>query len=386
MIDTIKLELQQSMYTILDHELFSPSTRSMWVLDLWTKGSQMTSKQNPTVKDRKQGIYKPRLSLRRRKLKHLGWQNVLYVEVSLPKLVFGNNFDELTNDDFELVKEKLFAVLETQGVKIFKNQFNPKISAIHYGKNLILDDFSTPYTYIKELKKIDVSKIYDVNQTDYKNGGLSYKLHSNLFEFTFYDKLKELGRSKISEKRSVNNDDYCQLSLLDHIKQQERKTKPFQVLRIEMRLNKRTKIRQTLKKYGLSDRVDFKYLFDQDIAKLLLSSYYQQILKNYIPTVESNDISVVFQQLKAKYPRSRDDRLLELASAQILINKEGVREFRNLINDKTWYRLKRRLLDKNSPNPHSPLSKIKQNLEKFEVVRLLDYPQLLINNDKYAIN
>lgn len=385
MIDTIRMELDQSMFTILEHDLFSPPTRDMFGVGPWEKGTMTFSKKNPSNQDKKKGLYLPRMTIRRRLLKNLGYQNVLYIEVSLPKLVFGNNFDELTDDDFELVKEKLIEVLKTQGVLITRSRLSEaKISAIHYGKNIVLTDYSTPYSYIKELKQIDISKIYDINKTDYRNGGLSYKQHSNLFEFSFYDKVKDLEQSKISEKRALDKDDYCQLSLLDLIEQKERAKNPFEVLRLEMRLNTRTKIKQTLKKYGITQDVAFGHLFDQGLARGLMLGYYEQLMKNYIPTVDDNNVDSIFLNLKANNPRIKDNKLLELASAQSIINQNGVREFRNMISDKTWYRLKKRLKKIGTMRSNNPLRKLGHDLEKFEPVRLVDYPQLMLNNDKYA--
>ena len=55
--------------------------------------------QNPTKEDERYGIYKPRLTLIRR------WDGTkgiitLKIEFSIPKLLFGNNFDELSDNDF----------------------------------------------------------------------------------------------------------------------------------------------------------------------------------------------------------------------------------------------------------------------------------------------
>ncbi len=387
MIDTIKLELPQFMYTIVNHDLFTPPTRQMFEVGPWSKGSLLFSKQNPTAKDRKNRIYKPKLSVARRPFKHLGYQNTLYVEVSLPKLLFGNNFDELKNSDYEQVKVALYESLLSMGVQVRRSRLDQsQVSLIHYGKNIILDDFSTPYSYIKELKQVDFSKIYDVNQTDYRNGGMSYKLHSNLFEFAFYDKLNELERSKLSEKRSVDMDDYCQLGLFDLIEARKKETKPFEVLRVEMRLNNRKKIRETLKKYKLDNNVCFEYLFDQDIAQALLLGYYKKITANYIPTSDNTNLYEVFYHLKSANQRLKDSKILELSSAQLLINQNGVREFRNMINNKTWYRLKKSLQKIGKIKPNNPLNKVRQKLDEFETVQLVDFPQLMINNDKYEIN
>lgn len=66
--------------------------------------------QNPTKEDERNGIYKPRLTYIRR------WDGIdgrytLKIEFSVPKLLYSNNFDELSDSDFPLViralKERL---------------------------------------------------------------------------------------------------------------------------------------------------------------------------------------------------------------------------------------------------------------------------------------
>jgi len=387
MIDTIKLEIPQHMYTILDHGLFTPSTKEMFNVGPYLMGTTRFSKQNSSAVDRRLGIYKPRLSVTRRQLKHLGYQNTLYVELSLPKLVFGNNFDELTDDDLELVLSKLTEKLKTQGVYIFDRSklTDAKVSSIHFGKNIVLSDYSTPFSYIKELMKIDVSNIHDVNQTDYRNGGLSYKIHSNLFEYTCYDKLKDLERSKVSESRAINNDDYCQLGLFDQITSSQNSDNPFQVIRIEMRLNSRKRIRQTLKKYAFADDCSFSFLFSSNLASHLVSNYFKGLTKQYIPTFKATGIDLL-DLVKMHNPKLKERCLLEVSMAQEVIQNSGVRKFRNTISNKTWYRIKKLLKNLNVPLQTNLLTKIWRELTVFIPLRLIDYPQLMINNDKNETN
>lgn len=381
MIDTIKLELQQSMYTILDHTKFTPSTCKMFGCGPYNKGTVSFSKQNPNATDRKSGRYKPRLSITRRPLKNIGYHNTLYIEFSIPKLVFGNNFDELTNDDFDKVKSTLISTLKMMGIHAYESQIHKaKVSSIHYGKNIILDDYTTPYTYIKELQKVDISKINDSNRTDYRNGGLSYKYHTNTFEFTFYDKLKDLEQSKFSEKRAIDKDDYCQLGLFDSIMNQKDRNNPFQVLRLELRLNTRLRIKQTFKKLKLSDNMTFEKLFDQDLSQYLLLSFFSELLNKYIPTFESKSSADTFELLQINNPNIKNMKLLELATAHDIVHTRGIAEFRNMIDNSTWYRIKKVLKSLIIPSNTNYLQTIKSNLENFTPVHLVDYPQIVLNN------
>jgi len=66
------------------------------------------------------------------------------------------------------------------------------ISAIHYSKNIPLTDGSTPYHYINKIKEANINLSLDVNQTDYRNEGHSYRWHCNSYKVVFYDKIRQL--------------------------------------------------------------------------------------------------------------------------------------------------------------------------------------------------
>ncbi len=97
MIDTIVLVLNTSMFTILDHDKFSPSTKGLYSS---TDGyyrlggrSNFTCKQNPTRNELKRGVYKPRLTATKRMNRAGNFEITMKIEISIPKLLYGNNFD-----------------------------------------------------------------------------------------------------------------------------------------------------------------------------------------------------------------------------------------------------------------------------------------------------
>lgn len=113
MIDTIVLTLNSSMYQIVSPELFTPSAH--WVL-VETQRAHTIAKQNATKRELKQGHYKPRLTLSNRITAGGSRDITLKIELSLPKLLFGNNFTELRLKDFPMIVHKLVATLADMGV------------------------------------------------------------------------------------------------------------------------------------------------------------------------------------------------------------------------------------------------------------------------------
>ena len=161
MIDTIVLTLSKSMYYINDPDRFEPSARLI-LDDKSSLGGRgyIPAKQNPTRTALKNGYYKPRLTLTNR-FNHTGRREAtLKVELSLPKLLFGNNFDELKDSDFEAVTALLKSRLKDMGVMVWeKFLLEAPVSAIHYSKNIPLTDGTTPHYLISKIKEAKIAKL-----------------------------------------------------------------------------------------------------------------------------------------------------------------------------------------------------------------------------------
>ena len=208
MIDTIVLTLTQDKFEIIDPEAFTPS--AAWALSNRSQRG-MCSKQNPTKKELLKGIYKPRLTLAHR-INTLGRREIsLKIELSLPKLFFGNNFAELRFKDFSTVADQLVAALNTMGViTTLESLQEAPVSAVHYSKNICLTDGSTPHYYINKIKEANIQVSLDTNQMDYRNEGHSYKWHANSYEVAFYDKIRALEKGQVSTKRAIEDDNELQ--------------------------------------------------------------------------------------------------------------------------------------------------------------------------------
>ena len=120
MLDTIVLTLSKNMYYISEPDRFEPSAKLNLLGDDNFRWSWIFSaKQNPSKTELINGYYKPRLTLTNR-FNHTGRREAtLKIELSLPKMLFGNNFDELTTSDFEPVTTVLQSRLKEMGVMIF---------------------------------------------------------------------------------------------------------------------------------------------------------------------------------------------------------------------------------------------------------------------------
>jgi len=388
MIDTIVLTLKSGMFTILDHDKFSPSTRGLYdPAGYYRLGgrSNITCKQNPTPNELKRGIYKPRLTVTKRINRAGNFEIPLKIEFSIPKLLYGNNFDELTDADFPAVIQKLKIVLREMGVYLFeKNLINAPVSSVHYSKNIALTDYTTPYTYLAQLTKLNINKRLDTNRTDFRNEGHSFKYRANSFEIVFYDKIKDLQQAKVSEKRAEENDNALQLGLFDILTQK----RPLEVLRVEIRLNKRQKINQILKKIGKEVEPTFTNIFNQDTAKKVLLYYINEIEETYPPLLnyQYNSPKKFFAGFLATNPKVKLTSALKMLGLRVLLDEIGVREFREMTKrygNPAWYCLNKEMKNLSNVVEPSVFSLLKKQIIDFGPLKLLDYQNKMLNNDKY---
>ena len=372
MIDTIVLTLTKDMYQITDPDKFKPSAKLVLNENIQNY-SGIQSKQNPTKKELLEGIYKPRLTLTKRFTYQGGSQISLKIELSLPKLFFGNNFNELQYKDFRELLKKLVLRLKDMGVIVSSEILSrAPISAIHYSKNIILTDGSTPYHYINKIKEANIKLSLDTNQTDYRNEGHSYRWHCNSYEVVFYDKIKDLEKARQSEKRALEKDNTLQLYLF---KKFEKRKNKFEVLRMEVRLNKRQKIKQLFNILDIKSDLTFKKLFKPAISKKVLLHYIDELESKRLMLLDYKAVNdkALLTALILNNPNLKPRQIFQMLGLRKALEVFNTRELKSIFskyNQKNWDRL---IADANKiklPFGQSPFEFIKKHLIRFELLKL----------------
>lgn len=375
MIDTIILKIPTHKFKIMDHTRFSPSSLGLFQPPYYTLGSRgnFLCVQNPTPNELREGNYKPRLTLAKRIVKG-GFSIDLKIELSLPKLLYGNNFDELEDKDFWSILLRLHKKLWDMGVALsMHNLVNANVSGIHYSKNIPITDFSTSDMVISELSKINLTKKLDLSHTDFRNEGHILRYHANSFEIAYYDKIKDLKQAKVSGKRALEKDNEIQLNLFDRLAIR----KPFEVVRMEVRLNTKQKILQILEKVGIYVEPTFYTLFSSAVSQRVLSYYLVQAEEaTTLSSLEIGTPSALFESIRAVNPRMRTGRILEIMAGLILIQEKGVRGFRVLMaNNHAWYRMKQVMdsVKRNFQPKYRGIQLLKNEIISYNPLRLKDY-------------
>lgn len=303
----------------------------------------------------------------------------LNIELSLPKLYFGNNFNELTDELFSVVVNKLSERLQNAyDVRISPSEIEQAtLSRVDYSKNTIFTDHTPVSTIVGAIETADIAKTYDVQKTDFKNGGLIYHIHTNSIDIVMYDKVADLRQAKVSDKRTHEKDNYSQLNLISEFEKHKNVTIP----RWEIRLNNRRSIRKELKAIGARDDLRFSHLFSTDISRNILLLHWQKIL-NRIPKADM--VADTATQILVSHKQADPDMKFAEASALTLmqlIRKEALdeRAVRNIIEGlfgtTQYYRLKNKSREPPTKTQLKDLLYITETLTAMKPVSIADFIQ-----------
>ncbi len=186
---------------------------------------------------------------------------------------------------------------------------------------------------------------------------------------TFYDKVKDLQQAKISEKRALENDNYLQNNLFT----KEERSK-LQVLRIEIRLNTKKKIREHLLENGCNPKAtNFNALFNKEFARKVLLSFWKKYITPSISTVilaEDNKEVLYYNLIHKGY---NNKKATYLVGALSIIKDSSIRAYKE--TNTTFYRIMKELetIDLSENFLYSVFKDIKNSLDKMESIKLKDY-------------
>lgn len=376
MLDSITLNLQPCEFEIMDYEAFTPSAKPIFIPPYYPmRRGGMSCVNNPTQADTRRFGYMPRLTLYKRPAES-SFRIGLRVDISLPKLKYGNNFDELTDADLPYLCSKLAQQMERMGVKVTSVTLQKaEVSSVHYSKNIPLTDYTRCSMVIREVVKSSVGRQLDSVNINYQNDGSAVKLHSNSHEVILYDKLRDLERGKISDKRAIEKDNAVQLSLLD-----KPFPKPFEVLRLEARLGTRQKIRALLKKLGMERSLTFESLYSSALAKAVLFDYWGMMTAD-MPVLAASGFpsGELYDAIYQNEPGVKPGNVLQKVGALAIIHKEGMNGLRERMEShgttRTWYRVKHGLnnLTLTSHMKYNAVQMAERHLQAFIPLRLTDY-------------
>lgn len=332
---------------------------------------------NPTKEMRASGKYFPRVTFIKRPMRG-GVQQQISIECSLPKLLKGNNFEEVCDADFDDIIETLKRVLWGMGVKwqFSSTIANYKVSRVDYSKNIVFNDGATVPQILRLINNAQIGSLMDASSSEFRNGGQILHLHTNARDIVFYDKIADLKQSKRSEKRAIENDNKRQLELLDYLQ----KKRDLAVLRFEIRLNSAREIRNNLKKIGLDDGdLSFKRLFSSDVSRPILTHWWEEIYNKIPKALLDRDTPENFYIGILQDPRATPLRVLATLGVyhQTKMPCYDERFMRELFDKRfkpgSWNRTRKLLLESEAPKNLRHLIHIGNTIKKMRAIDISDY-------------
>jgi len=335
-IDTVTLTLSNSEFAILEPARFTPNALKVLRAEPRDMGMNkyFDAKRNPTKQETAKFGYLPYLTLYRA-LRSGGLVTELRIQFSAPKLVQGNNFDELAASDFNRVCQRLLDALAFYQIRVrggVDGLANAHVAVAHYSKNFVLDNLMTARQAVLELQKCDVNGWRDVSKTDYINNGHGYKTHSKYHELAFYDKLAEYRKAKRGQP-TFDKDTQMQLDLFGDPATRER----FDVLRMEVRLGNAKAIKQALDQAGVQlETLNFKSIFSRDISRAVLVWHLQDLYSRYPKITETTAKSTIelFSELYVQNSERQLSSILVALGLRAINEQAGQREMKDIVGPK----------------------------------------------------
>lgn len=367
MLDTVILQIPIDYSAIIDHSKFKPSTKDM----LNNPEGFYKYINNPTKEDKEKGIYKPKLTA----IKRSGKID-LKAEFSVPKLLFGNNLEEAEESDFNEMVNKLRNAIKEMGVILWSHQVeNAEVSVIHPSKNIPLNKGYTASFAIRELSKINLNQKMDLEKVSFRNNGESLQLYANRHSIVLYDKINDLDKPA---KRAIDkNQTKLQLNLFEHIKKEK---KNLEVLRLEIRLSHKDKMKEVLEKVGYTGNFAFKSVFKKDLCQKIVKLYWKEFFgKDLFLFSVNNNPQKILQQILMKYPKTNIRTAIMLVGLNLLHkDEEGIRGFRSIAKNykpKTNWAILKRYLEKFNDSiftkpAHGFIKDVEKAINEFKAFKL----------------
>jgi len=325
--DTVDLKINEQDFKITAPDLFEPNANI--VFNYRGKGV-LSAFQCMSATDKRQQHYKPKLAIK--SAPRIGGSTIsLYIELSLPKLIYGNNLQEVTDDDFDTIILKLKDVLAEMGVEVETSVLiNAHVSRFHSCKNVIMEQGVSAQYVISQIAKEDLGARLGNGQTHYQNGGYCARFRTNEYEIAVYDKIADIKQLKTSAKKCVDCEAHREIQNIDIDKYEK-----LQVLRLEIRLNKAKVIHRKLESAGVTtlakkQNITFQDIFNSEITQKLNVYFWKKIcVSGKIIFCLKDSPKTIWHKLS---PDTKDIKKLEIIGLAAMIDDSSVRYVKNQVD------------------------------------------------------
>lgn len=256
----------------------------------------------PSAEERRDGFHSLNVSINR-------WGMV--INVNLPKLVFGDNIQEITEDHLKTVVDLIRIHLQEIGIEVLPG-FEKALSVtyLEIGKNIV--SYGTPISYVLTFLKraIDVKGRKKTGSITYLNEAGMLTIGNKQKLLVFYDKAKEV--SAFEAHRSGKDD----LPLVDFIARLAEQN--AEILRVELRLT-RLAVKKMFEHLGVRNPC-LSDLFNGTLMHNTLEKAWQEIplSSEIIGEDDEGSAELLLEQIIRSNPKNRAiDALARLGLSEL---------------------------------------------------------------------
>ena len=128
-------------------------------------------------------------------------------------------------------------------------------------------------------------------------------------------------------------------------------------------------------------------IFNQDTARKVLLYHLDEIEEAYPPLLvyQYDSTKKFFEKLLIANPKLKPTQALEMTGFRVLLDEIGVREYRQITKrygNYYWYSLNKKMKKLKQINIPSVFSILRDEVNKFKPLRLIDFKLKMLNNDK----
>lgn len=387
MIDTVKLEIR-----------CKPDSRSYQVRDFRFGGKKKEitnyDEQNQVLgaiteillswPQEMREFYVPEVKFVRYPNHEGGIINAFTLEASLPKLMWGNNYYEVRDCDFQDIVNKLVLLLDKLElpIKITASMIKfATVRRVDYCMNFNFNNGFSMRELSDILNKAEFRQSSSYGKVHYHRGGELYKDEIRERRYIIYDKVKELQASSKKARPAYGENHKTPLEIYNLVQEVHRKG--TEVVRHELQITSTKQLKTELKREGYSVLPTFHNIYNGEIAGRLLYRHWSKMVsklpKRQPLALDSTSLLEKMEVIATTQKNKNPIKAFGKLGFTIIVDICGLGKVRELynakFNNKNWWRTKSDLtFDKTTiPTQISEIDRITNEFNNMEQQSILTY-------------
>lgn len=264
------------------------------------------------------------------------------ITFSAPKLLYGNNIEEVTEDQFEDVVDVLYEQLQFLDLptEISKEDIRQaKLRRLDYSKNAMIAELVPGEQFCSMLMRSEHVYRSKYSQTQYRHGD-SYRENIKKRSVVIYDKLAEFRNSLPKDKVLNVREQFFLAAEKAHL---------FQVFRLEVQMQDLNQIAIELERFGIERAgITFSRVFSKELAHSILMRYWKSLIENLDPNPElfsEDNLFATFNEMAVNKGNKGPQALLATFGLRYLAHKCGLGNVKDIFyreyDSQAWGRIEK---------------------------------------------